>query len=71
MRKPSQVNSPPENRQKSALDKSESFDDVLTVHTSPGGTQYVKLIDIILNDQIFNEMERLSQVVGIQKNKKN
>lgn len=46
--------------------KSEGFDDILKVHTSPGGTQYVNVLDIFLNDRIFDDLERVSKVIGLR-----
>ncbi|MGH9799727.1 MAG: hypothetical protein ACRD82_05130 [Blastocatellia bacterium] len=46
------------------------FNDDLRVHTSSGGTQYVKVLDIFLNDRIFGEMNRLSKMVGLLEKEK-
>ncbi|MEP7337656.1 MAG: hypothetical protein ABI977_07905 [Acidobacteriota bacterium] len=64
------VSASSEKEQKLAVGQVESSQDNLTVHTSPGGTQYVKVIDIILNDRIFGEMERLSRIVELEPKKR-
>lgn len=50
---------------KNAVTK-EEFNDKITVHTAPSGTQYVNVIDILLNDDAWESMARLSQIVTEQ-----
>jgi hypothetical protein len=39
------------------------FHDKLTVHTAPSGTQYVDAADILLNEDVWREMELLDKIV--------
>jgi len=44
----------------------DKFDDKLTVHTAPSGTQYVDAAETLLNDDVWRKMERLDKIVARQ-----
>lgn len=48
--------------------RSPFFDDIVTVHTAPSGTQYVSVLEILLDQRAWDEMQRASEVVeAVQK----